>query len=258
MNYTEEIINEYKNFSQVISIAIGGSSTARTSDNMSDVDTYIFVEKDIPVPEREKLIKKYSSKYEAGGEYFGSGDEFLVDSINREFDVMYWNGNWFETAVDNVWHKYYPSNGYSTCFLYTLKHFDIKYDKKGWLKSLQDKLNTPYPKQLKENIIKRNIMLMKDKPFASYYEQIEKAVLRNDLNSVNHRTTEFISSYFDVLFAINELLHPGEKRLVEFALKNCKILPENFEKDFSELFTEPFNKRPEILSKMFTNLKKLA
>ena len=101
-------------------------------------------------------------------------------------------------------------------------------------------------------------MLMKDKPFASYYKQIEKAVLRNDLNSVNHRTTEFISSYFDVLFAINELLHPGEKRLVEFALKNCKILPENFEKDFSELFTEPFNKRPEILSKMFTNLKKLA
>ena len=39
-----EIINEYKTFSQVKAIAVGGSSSAKTSDNMSDIDVYVFVD----------------------------------------------------------------------------------------------------------------------------------------------------------------------------------------------------------------------
>ena len=39
-----------------------------------------------------------------------------------------------------------------------------------------------------------------------------------------------MESYFDVIFALNKLTHPGEKRMVEYALKNAKTLP----KDFSE------------------------
>ena len=251
------IINEYKALSQVKAIAVGGSSSVKTSDEMSDIDTYIFVEHDIPISDREKLVKKYSSKYEIGGEYFGSGDEFYVDKMKQQLDVMYWNSYWFEETVKNVWEKHYPSNGYTTCFLYTLKNFDIKYDKTGWLKNLQDKLKTPYPQELQNNIIKRNMMLMKDKPFASYYEQIEKAIKRGDENSVNHRISAFMASYFDVIFAKNKLLHPGEKRLVSFALNNCKLLPENFEKNIDELFKEPNTKKLEILDIMAENLRKI-
>ncbi len=251
----EKIINEFKGFSQVRAIAIGGSSTSKMSDKLSDIDTYVFVENDISVKDRENLIKKYSTKYEAGGEYFGSGDEFMADAIGKQFDVMYWNTDWFESAVTNVWEKHYPSNGYTTCFLYTLKNFDIKYDKTEWLKGLRDKLNSPYPQELKENIIKRNMMLMKDKPFASYYEQIEKAVKRGDKNSINHRISAFMASYFDVIFAKNELLHPGEKRLVQFALKNCKILPNDFEENIEKLYGE--DDKPAVLNVMFENLKEI-
>ncbi len=251
----EKIINEFKGFSQVRAIAIGGSSTSKMSDKLSDIDTYVFVENDISVKDRENLIKKYSTKYEAGGEYFGSGDEFMADAIGKQFDVMYWNTDWFESVVTNVWEKHYPSNGYTTCFLYTLKNFDIKYDKTEWLKGLRDKLNSPYPQELKENIIKRNMMLMKDKPFASYYEQIEKAVKRGDKNSINHRISAFMASYFDVIFAKNELLHPGEKRLVQFALKNCKILPNDFEENVEKLYGE--DDKPAVLNVMFENLKEI-
>ena len=251
-----KIINEFNSFSQVKAIAIGGSGVSNYADSLSDIDVYVFVEDDIPVEEREKLVKKYSSKYEVGGEYFGAGDEFIVDELGRQLDVMYWNVSWFEDVVKNVWEKHYPSNGYTTCFLYTLKNFDIKYDTNNWLKNLQDKLRSEYPKELQENIIKRNMMLMKDKPFASYYEQIEKAVKRGDEVSINHRISAFMASYFDVLFAKNKLLHSGEKRLVKYALNNFKILPEDFEVNISKLFEAPNEEKLEILNTMTENLRK--
>ena len=257
INKINGIINEYRTFSQVKAIAEGGSSAAGTSDKMSDIDLYVFVAKGIPLKDRENLIKKYSTKYEAGGEYFGSGDEFLADCIGRQFDVMFWDTDWFENTVKNVWEKHYPSNGYTTCFLYTLKNFEIKHDPSGWLKNLQDKLKTPYPDELQNNIIKRNMMLMKDKPFASYFEQIEKAVKRNDENSVHHRISAFMASYFDVIFAKNKLLHPGEKRLVSFALDNCKILPQDFEKNISKLYNGLNINKLEVLSVMVENLRKI-
>lgn len=199
------------------------------------------------------IIEKFSTKYEVGGEYFGSGDEFLVDELNLQLDFMYWDMKWFEDVVENVWIKHFPSNGYTTCFLYTLKNFKIVYDPNNWLKNLQDKINTNYPFELQKNIIERNLKLMKDKPFASYYEQIEKAVHRNDLNSVNHRISAFLASYFDVIFALNKLLHPGEKRLVAYCKKHCKILPQDFEENINNLLTG--HNQLEVLDEMIKNLR---
>ena len=42
-------MQEFQNFPQVKAIAVGGSTSAETSDNKSDVDVYIFVEQDIPI-----------------------------------------------------------------------------------------------------------------------------------------------------------------------------------------------------------------
>lgn len=249
------IIEQIKQFPQVKAIAIGGSSAANTMDKTSDIDVYVFTNEGIDVCKREEIIAKISSKYEVGGEYFGSGDEFLVDSIGIQLDVMYWNVKWFEDVVKNVWEKHYPSNGYTTCFLYTLSVFNIIYDTENWLKTLQESVKTDYPAELQQNIIKRNVMLMKDKPFASYYEQIEKAIKRNDLISINHRVAAFMASYFDVIFALNKLLHPGEKRLLKYALEHCTILPADFEKNINKLYnSNPIEVLP-ILDDLILNLK---
>ena len=98
----------------------------------------------------------------------------------------------------------------------------------------------PYPKELKNNIIEKNMSLLSGL-LPSYDGQINKAVNRGDLVSINHRTAAFMESYFDVLFALNECTHPGEKRLISLAKKNCRILPENFEENINKLFADLFS-----------------
>lgn len=251
----DKVINEFKNLSEVEAVAIGGSTTADTCDSKSDVDVYVFSKIGVSLDKRENIIKPISSKFEIGGEYFGSGDEFWVDELGIQLDLMYWDTSWFENMIDNIWIKHYPSNGYTTCFLYTLKNFEILQDKNNWLKNLQEKINTEYPSELQQNIIKRNLMLMKDKPFASYYEQIEKAIARKDINSINHRISAFVASYFDVIFAINKQLHSGEKRLIDYVKTNCSILPKNFEKNLYMLFKQPNDSTLQILDDIIRELK---
>lgn len=252
-----KIISEYEKFDCVEAIAIGGSSAAKTSDSISDIDIYVFTTGSIPLEAREKIVKNISSKYEVGGEYFGSGDEYFVDELNVQFDVMFWDKNWFENIVENIWIKHYPSNNYTTCFLYTLKNLQILFDRNNWLSVQKEKINTAFPEELKNNIIKRNMMLLKDKPFASYYEQIKKAVERKDIVSINHRISAFLASYFDIIFAKNELLHPGEKRLIKFAKSNCEILPAKFEENIEKLLVQPNQNTLEILDEMVENLRNI-
>ena len=87
--------------------------------------------------------------------------------------------------------------------------------------------------------------------------QIAKAVGRNDLVSINHRTAAFMESYFDILFALNELTHPGGKRLISLCLQQCRILPERFEENLDQLFAHLFTDQQAAMQDIDTILKAL-
>ena len=53
-----DILKQYKDFEEAKAIVIGSSGANKTSDKLSDIDVYVFVEKNIPVSDRENIIKQ--------------------------------------------------------------------------------------------------------------------------------------------------------------------------------------------------------
>ena len=255
-NILKEISDQYSKLDCVYAVVQSGSRTSGQDDEMSDYDIYVYSDMEIPADFRTEFAKVYSDDYEINNQYFETGDEWKLKDGNG-FDFMFRSKGWIQDCIENVYIKHYASNGYTTCFLHNVATSKILYDKNGWFKSLQEKISKGYPEELRDNIIKRNMMLLKDKKSASYLEQIKLAVKRNDPVSINHRITAFLASYFDVLFAANKIFHPGEKRLIKYAKQHCKSLPEHFEEDLTGLFEAKNDDKIVILDNMVERLRKI-
>lgn len=252
----ETLIEEYKKLDVVEAIALSGSSTSKTDDSKSDYDIYIYCQKEPDIEKRRKIAEKFSDSPEIDNHYFETGDTFYLRETGKPIDIDYRLPDFIESNIKHVWEEHNASMGYTTCFLYNVKHSKILYDKNGWLKNIQDKVSSPYPENLAKNIIRKNFTYLKDAMF-SYRDQIASAVERNDLVSINHRSAAFLASYFDVIFAKNRLLHPGEKKLVDFAKSNCAILPQDFEQEIENLLIGDISKRVLAADKMVENLRKI-
>lgn len=179
----------------------------------------------------------------------------LKDGI--DIDILYRNIEEFTKTIHSVVDEHIAYNGYTTCMWHNLLNCRILYDKNGKLENLQNKYRIPYPNELRNNIINKNFRLL-TRNLPSYDTQIKKAITRNDMVSINHRTSAFLESYFDIIFALNKLTHPGEKRIVQYLKEKATILPDNFENNLNELFQNLFtdsNKVIKTLEEMIAALK---
>ncbi len=253
----EKIVYEFSQISSVRAIALSGSTTAGTFDEDSDFDVYIYTEKEIPVEVRACIAQKYAQNPELDNRYWETGDEMVISDSQKGLDIMYRSPEWIEGIVKSIYDEKNAWVGYTTALLHNVASSKILYDKDGWFEGLQRKITAEYPDELAKNIIKKNFVLLRKKKYSSFYAQIKNALKRGDFISVNHRITAFLASYFDSLFALNRVYHPGEKRLVFYAKKLCKKLPQNFEADFSRLFSCGNDEVLEVLASLEENLGKL-
>jgi hypothetical protein len=99
------------------------------------------------------------------------------------------------------------------------------HDRAGWYAALAARARAPYPEPLRRAIVAKNLPLLR-RTLSSFLRQLERALVRGDAVAVNHRAAAFLASAFDVLFALNRVLHPGEKRLVSYAEATCPLRPE--------------------------------
>jgi len=253
------IISDFFKLEGVKAIALAGSEVSGTPDSASDYDVYIYCDRETDVEERRKIANKYAlDAPEINNQYWETGDEWKIKEIGRDIDIMYRSMTWIEEQIDRVWVKKIASVGYTTCFIYNVRNSEILKDTPdGWFEKLRRIACAEYSHELSQNIIDKNLPLLKDKKAASYSEQIEKAIKRGDLVSVNHRIAAFLASYFDVLFAVNRVLHPGEKNLIKYAAANCKVLPENFETDLNALLTSTNEDILRTINDIVKNIKNL-
>lgn len=254
----KKLFSELSYLDEVEAIALGGSRAGINYDEKSDYDVYIYCTSHIDEEIRKNILCKYCNAMEIGNCFWEYEDNCTLNN-GVDIDILYRDLDAFSDCISDVVESYQAHNGYTTCMWHNLKNCKIIYDINGRLASLKNRFDVPYPDQLKENIVNRNLKLLSD-AMPAYSHQIEKAVSRNDKVSIMHRTTAFLESYFDILFALNKLTHPGEKRLVELCKKNCTVLPENFGKNLDRLFENLYvdsEKISSVINEILVELKRI-
>lgn len=211
-----EVGSFFAGLPQVEAVALSGSCGSGRTDEHSDMDFYVYIRSEIPVELRKQWIEARASRFEINNRFWETGDEWIEVEGNRYVDVMYRDVGWMEDQIARVLLQFQPSVGYSTCLWSNLLNSVILYDRRNWLRMLQESAQRPYPDELRNAIVRKNYPLLRSQ-ISSYMRQIEKAIAREDAVSLNHRVTAFLASYFDILFALNRMPHPGEKRQLSIA-----------------------------------------
>ena len=253
-----QLFAEFSALPQIEAIALGGSRAGTRFDEKSDYDVYLYCTGPVPEDARKAILEKYCSYMELSNSFWELEDNCVLNN-GIDIDILYRNLDDFCNGLSYVVEQCNPYNGYTTCMWHNLRSCKILYDRDGRLAEAKQRFSVPYPAQLKANIIDRGWKLLRSS-MPAYELQIKKALSRQDLVSINHRTAAFLESYFDVIFALNEQTHPGEKRLMSICLDTCNVLPADFEKNlnalFSHLFTQP-ESVPEDLDRILTELGKI-
>jgi predicted nucleotidyltransferase len=253
----ESLIKDLSQHNDVVAILLGGSRATHHHDTISDYDVYVYTSKPIDENIRKSIIAPYVSYMEYSNNFWELEDDgTLNNGIDIEFiyrDINHIEVNLINTVDGNI------SNGYSTCILDNFMNSKIIFEKDQVITKIRNKIIHMDWTPMFDKIVIENMKLLRDLMPSIYY-QIEKAIKRHDIISINHRLTAYFSIAFDVLFALNKTLHPGEKRLLEL-IKTLVILPKDFEHLVNDVFKIAFidsKKSLESLDILTTNIYDLV
>ena len=229
----EQLWREFASLEEISAVALGGSRAAGNADEKSDYDLYLYCDQ-IPSKEvREALLSRYCAYTELDNRYWEPEDDCTLKN-GVDIDILYRRSADFESGLIAVVEECRPANAYTTCMWHNLKTCQILYDRDGMLKAMKERFDVPYPEALRRNILTRGRKLLSG-CLPSYDAQILKAAARHDAAALNHRAAAFVETYFDVIFALNRMTHPGEKRMAEIAMRDAEILPADFEVNLNRL-----------------------
>jgi hypothetical protein len=223
---------------EVEAVALGGSrgDAGLGAVAGSDIDVEVYTRGDIALDVRRGIVAAAggASRADLGMTFWGPSDEWIDAATGAHVDVVSFDADWMEGRIAAVLDRHEATLGYSTCFWHTIRGAVVLEDPRGWLTALKKRCDVPYPDPLRTAIVALNHPVLR-RVLPSYANQLAKAAARDDLVSVNHRLAGLVASYVDVLFAINRVTHPGEKRLVEAATRRCGRLPVGMAEDIDDL-----------------------
>ena len=252
----QNFIMSFSNLPEVEAIMLAGSQTTGKADPSSDYDFYIYTNSPVPLESRLPILQKHCKYVEPNNTFWETEDNGTLN-CGSDFDLVYRNINDF-FGFAKAKNDCMASVGYSTCLWANVMNSVIIFDRSGKGKDLQTAFGTDYPDKLAENIIAKNRLLLSG-TMPAYDHQIAKAVRRSDIVNVHNRIDAFLTSYFDILFALNRIPHPGEKRQVTYLSERETLLPHNFTENVSSLLNcSPTDERiMDIVDRMVKELDKI-
>ena len=231
----EHIAERYAAIGLVEAVGLGGSWTTPYADGQSDIDLYVYSRSALPIGLRSVVAATQSTRSEVNNHLWEPGDQWIDAPSRLHIDAMFRTQRWIEDELVRILDHHEASLGYSTCLWHNVLSSRSLFDRSGWFANLQRKARQPYPWQLKGAIISKNYPVLRES-LSSYRHQLERAIRHCDDMSIHHRVAAFTSSIVDILFAVNELPHPGEKHLLKRLEAQCAKLPERFHEDLKAFY----------------------
>lgn len=250
------LVEDLGNLPEIDTIMLGGSRATEQASEDSDYDLYVYTAKNIPPAKRKTVLQKHCRYLEFNNQFWETEDDGVLKD-DTKINILYRNFSWIEKELAKVVFQHQASVGYTTCFWHNVITSRLLFDRTHKGASLQKKYAIDYPVPLKQNIIAKNYPILGSVQ-DSYVHQIKSALLRKDWVSMQHRTTAFLASYFDILFALNELLHSGEKRIIENLRQNATKLPLDFPGDVAAFIQASSGQNKDIIEHTTIILKKLT
>jgi hypothetical protein len=216
----------------VTAVVLGGSWAAghAAPGYASDLDLYVYAPAEPALPLRRAIAEQQAAPgtvIEVGNTYWEPGDEWTHQG-GVPVDIMYRTPAWLDAELDRVLVDHRAALGYSTCIWHNVRCSAPVVDVDGWYARVQQRAATPYPEPLRAAILARNVPLLRD-AIPALGRQLVKAADRGDRVGMLDRAAALLVSYFDVLFALNRVTHPGEKRQLLWAAGTCPWRPEHLD-----------------------------
>jgi len=186
-------------------------------DAHSDLDLYVYLTGSLTSAEHVDVASAFADRLQLENHLWEDGDEWLMRDSGLPIDVTFRRQDWIADQLARVITQHQASLGYTTAFWFNIQHSQALFDRDGWFAELQRTTDQPYPTALRQAIIAKNHLVLRSLLHSSYLAQLTSAAARGDLISLQHRSTALLTSYFDILFAVNDTLIPGEKKLLDYA-----------------------------------------
>ena len=207
------IATDFAKLEMVEAITLGGSLATGRANAGSDIDLYIYYSEPIPLELRMNIIESRSSQMEFDAPYWGSEDYWIEKESGILVEAAY-ESKWPEDYLKDLFENNRAHMGFTTSVWHSLLKSKTLFDRNGWFASVQNLANISYPESLAKAIIRKNFALLRGS-LIEHPKQLALAIERNDVIHVHHRIDMILACYFDVVFALNRKLHPGDKRMLE-------------------------------------------
>ncbi len=229
----------------VSSVLVFGSLAYGDVDERSDVNLFVVCRPEIiSVAERMRLFSQIGLDWHFGGQLiknppFAISDiDGIVDGIPISFH--YQTASW----VSNVLREVLLKGALSTKLMPIHSHMLPALLQRGWL--LLDKGKVvrkwrgqaqPFPWQLKLNLLQHYVPLLRENLEALVADTERHLGSRLFLFHLNQAIDALIS----VLFAVNEVYEPGDRRAERNILPTLEKMPRDFPNRFTEVLKGPFD-----------------